>query len=311
MGMVVGTLEEGLDCVRWYAARGYYQLKIYNSVDPGWVPALAAEAHRLGMRVAGHVPAFTTADRMVEAGYDEVTHINQLMLGWLLQEGEDTRTPLRLTAMTRAVELDLESLPVRRTVELLQRRGASLDTTLVAFERLMLSRDGVVIAADQPYLDHTPPSYQRERRCRFVPETATSDHARYDSAFRRMLEVTSLLHAEGVKLWPGTDDGTGFTLHRELELYVDAGIPPAEVLAIATQECATHLGAGASSGSIERGKTASFVLLAGDPTEDIGAVRRVRATVHRGALYFPDEIYPALGVQPFCERPAVTGPLTR
>lgn len=94
-GILVSTEEEAVEAVRTYAARGdMHQIKIYNSTDPEWAPALIEEAHRLGLRVSGHIPAFTDADAMIAAGYDELTHINQLMLGWVLEEGEDTRTLL-------------------------------------------------------------------------------------------------------------------------------------------------------------------------------------------------------------------------
>src|SRR3546814_499185 len=98
-GELVETKEEALGQVRWYAARGYHQVKLYNSMTPEWAPDLVEEAHRLGLQVAGHVPAFSDADAMIEAGFDELTHINQVMLGWVLEEGEDTRTLLRLTAL--------------------------------------------------------------------------------------------------------------------------------------------------------------------------------------------------------------------
>ncbi len=100
-GIVVDSEAAALDAVRWYGARGYWQIKIYNSINPAWVPAMVQEAHRLGMRVAGHVPGVRHADAVIAAGYDELTHINQFMLGWVLEPGEDTRTLLRLTAMKR------------------------------------------------------------------------------------------------------------------------------------------------------------------------------------------------------------------
>jgi hypothetical protein len=58
-------------------------------------------------------------------------------------------------------------------------------------------------------------------------------------------------------------------------------------------------------GSIERGKLADFVLVAGDPTRDISAMRRPRMTVRGGVVYFPNEIYSALGIRPFTEPPTV------
>ncbi len=311
LGVIPETLAAALDAVRWYAERGYYQIKLYNSMNPDWVKPLTTEAHRLGLRAAGHIPAFTTPDRMMEDGYDEITHINQLMLGWLLDAGEDTRTPLRLTAMARARDLDLDAPKVRHTLELMQEHGVGLDTTAVIVERLMLSRAGRVLPADAPYLDHMPIGYQRYRKRTFVPATSDAELRQYEEAFANILATMALLRQSGIPLWPGTDDGTGFTLHRELELYVAAGMSPAEALRIATFDCAAHLGRGHSHGSIERGKRADLLLLEGDPTRDISAIRRIRMVMKDGDIYFPQDIYRELGIAPFAPPPPVTGPGTR
>src|SRR5262249_27724065 len=111
VGIVADTLPQALDAVRWYSDHAYFEIKIYNSIHPDWVKPIADEAHRLGMNVTGHVPAFVTPDQAIEDGYNTIAHINQLMLGWLLRPGEDTRTPLRLTGMERAADLSLTSAP--------------------------------------------------------------------------------------------------------------------------------------------------------------------------------------------------------
>ena len=108
-GETVSTLEEALAMVRWCASRDFHQAKFYNSMKPEWAETLVAEAHRLGLRVAGHVPAFSTANDMIEVGFDEITHANQLMLGWVLEDGEDTRTLFRFTAMKRFPALDAKT----------------------------------------------------------------------------------------------------------------------------------------------------------------------------------------------------------
>src|SRR5262249_54406444 len=154
------TLDEALNDVRWYADHGYWQIKIYNSMTPDWVKPIAAEAHRLGMRVTGHIPAFMTADRVLNDGYDELTHLNLLMLSWILGPA-DPRTPVRITAMAKAADLDLASDKVRATIDLMKAKNAPLDTTAVIIERLMLSRAGTVTEADKPYLDHMPIGYRR------------------------------------------------------------------------------------------------------------------------------------------------------
>jgi hypothetical protein len=242
---------------------------------------------------------------MIRAGYDEVAHINQLMLGWLIKPGEDTRTPLRLTAMARAADLDLRSAPVQATLRLMEAHKTALDTTAVILERLMLSRAGTVAEGDAAYLDHMPIGYQRYRKRSFVDFSSPGEDQRYRRAFDRLIETMRLLHARGIRLLPGTDDGTGFTVHRELELYVKAGMSPAEVLRTATFDMEEYLGRSHDLGSIERGKLADFFLVAGDPTRDISAVRRARLVMRGGVAYYPSEIYQAIGIKPFAAPPTL------
>jgi hypothetical protein len=308
LGFIPETIEEGLHDVHWYADRGYVQIKIYNSMNPEWVKPLSSEASKLGLRTVGHVPAFTTPDRMIEDGYNEITHINQLMLGWLTQPGEDTRTPLRLTAMSRAVDLDLAGAPVRHTIDLMRSHHVGLDTTAVIVERLMLSRAGQVAEGDAPYLDHMPIGYQRYRRRSFVNFKDDAEKARYERAFAKVLDVMALLHHEGIPLWPGTDDATGFTVHRELELYAKVGITPAEVLRIATLDCDRYLSRDQDYGSLERGKRADFFLIPGDPSESISAIRDIRLVMKDGVIYYPQEIYEAIGIKPFASPPPLRPP---
>jgi hypothetical protein len=306
-GLIPETLDEGLRDVHWYADRGYLQIKIYNSMNPEWVKPLAAQAHELGLRVVGHIPAFTSPDRMIEDGYDEVTHINQLMLGWLLAPGEDTRTPLRLTAMARAADLDLDSPKVRHTIELMKSHHTGLDTTAVILERLMLSRAGQIQEGDAPYLDHVPVGYQRYRKRTFVPFNSEEDKLRYTQAFAKLMQTLTLLHHEGIRLWPGTDDATGFTVHRELELYSKLGMSPSEVLRIATLDCDAYLSRDQKYGSLERGKRADLFLVSGDPTKDISAVRNIRLVMKDGVIYYPKELYESLAIKPFALPPPVIG----
>ena len=307
LGFIPDTLPEGLRDVHWYADRGYIQIKIYNSMAPDWVKPLAAEAHGLGLRVVGHVPAFATPDRMIEDGYDEITHVNQLMLGWLLSPEEDTRTPLRLTAMARAADLDLSSAKVQYTVDLMKAHHTGLDTTAVILERLMLSRAGQVQEGDAPYLDHMPIGYQRYRKRSFVNFKDPADELKYEKAFAKVLETLTMLHRQGIPLWPGTDDTTGFTVQRELELYAKLGMSPAEVLKIGTLDCDKYLKRDQAFGTLSRGKRADFFLVAGDPASNISAIRNVRMVVKAGVIYYPQELYSGLGIVPFASAPPLVG----
>ena len=91
----------------------------------------------------------------------------------------------------------------------------------------------------------------------------------YREAFPAMLRLLKALHDGGVTIIPGTDALAGYTLHRELELYVRAGIPAAEVLRMATLTSATVMGLNKDLGTIAPGKLADVILIDGDPTKNI------------------------------------------
>jgi hypothetical protein len=308
-GFIPETLPEALKYVDWYADHGYRQIKIYNSMTPDWVAPIAKLAHARGLRVSGHVPAFMSPDRAIRDGYDEINHLNQLALGWVLGPKDDTRTPLRLTALgERMHSLSLDDPKLRATLALMKEHRTALDPTLVIIERLMLSRAGRVNEGDQPYIEHVPIGYQRYRKRSFVDFKTPELDREYVDSFQRLMEILKLLHDEGIRLLPGTDDGTGFTVHRELELYVKAGIPAGDVLSMATLGCAQYLGHGDELGSIEPGKRADFLMIDGNPLEDMRAIRRAHLVMKDGTLYFPAELYSAVGITPFADAPQVKAP---
>ncbi|HEX7856814.1 MAG TPA: amidohydrolase family protein [Sphingobium sp.] len=311
-GYLVSDEAAALSAVRWYAEHGYWQIKLYNSVNPQWVPAIAKEAHSLGLRVAGHIPAFTTPDAMIDAGYDELVHANQLMLGWVLKPGEDTRTPLRLTAMSRFADLDLESAPVQNTLRKMQANSIAFEPTLAIMRRLVTNRTGKVEPADQWWFDHMPKPFSPGHYVTVMPgftimpiKTAKDD-ADYNAAAAKMIELVRMMNKRGIRIFPGSDDNNGFVIRRELELFVEAGMTPGEALRRATLDVATYLGGGSEWGSIERGRSADFFLIPGDPTADIKALHTVKMTVAQGRVYFPSEIYSALGIQPFTLPPKMS-----
>jgi hypothetical protein len=307
MGFVVDSQDKAIDAARWYAAHGYWQIKIYNSMNPAWVPALVAEAHRLGMRVAGHVPAFATADQMMEAGYDEMTHINQFMLQWVLTPTEDTRSLLRLTALKRLPALDLNSPRVQKSINMIVERKIAIDPTVGIHEQLLLNRDGQVPAGAVDYLDHMPIGYQRAAKKAWSDTSAPGDDQAYRGAFEKIVATVKMLNERGVFIVPGTDTGGSFTYHRELELLQRAGMTPAEILKRATYDMARYMGQDQRLGSIARGKLADFFLIPGDPTRDLKAIKTISMVVKDGTVYFPSEIYPRFGIKPFVAAPAVTG----
>ena len=305
-GILVDSQETAIDAVRWYGARDYWQIKIYNSMNPAWVPAMVKEAHLLGMRVAGHVPAFATADQMIEDGYDEMTHINQFMLQWVMTQGEDTRTLFRLTALKRFQNFDLDSPKVAHTMQLMVDGRKAIDPTLGIHENLLLNRDGQIPVGAVDYAGHLPIGARRDLMKAWISTSAPGDDAAYRAAWPKLLATTKMLHDKGIFIVFGTDTGGSFTYHRELQIYQEKGIMSApEILKRATYDCARYTGQDQRMGSIEKGKLADFFLIPGDPTKDIKAIKTIRMVVKDGTVYYPSEVYPRFGIAPFVEAPKV------
>lgn len=304
-GILVASEEEALAAVDKYDSLGFYGVKLYNSMNGDWAPAIVKKAHDQGLFVAGHVPAFSNANAMLRAGFDEMTHINQTMLGWVLEPEEDTRTLLRLTAMKRFPELDLNSDKVQKTMDLFVENKTAMDPTLAIHERLMLSRNGEVTLGALDYVDNMPPNEQRSLKVALAQIADDEEDKAYREAYDKIVETLKMMKDKGILIVPGTDLGGAFNLHRELELYTEQlGYTPAEVLKLASYDMAEYLGQD-SLGSIEEGKLADFFLVPGNPVEDIKAIKTIAMVSRGGTFYYPSDVYPAFGITPFTEKPEV------
>ncbi len=305
-GILVESEEEALAAVQTYADMGFYGIKLYNSMNGKWAPAIVKKAHALNMPVMGHVPAFSTANDMINAGFDELTHINQTMLGWVLEPGEDTRTLLRLTALQRLPDLDLNSAPVQKTLDLMVKNKVAMDPTLAIHELLLLSRNGETQAGVLDYIENMPASEQRDAKRAMASITDEKEDQAYRGAYDKIVATLKLMKARGILIVPGTDLGGAFTLHRELELYQQIGYTPAKLLKLGSYDMAQYLGQN-DRGAIAPGMIADFFLVPGDPTKDIKAIKKIALVSQGGVLYFPSEVYPEFGIKPFVEKPVVKG----
>jgi imidazolonepropionase-like amidohydrolase len=190
---------------------------------------------------------------------------------------------------------------------LMKEHGTVLDTTLATFEGNFTQRQGELNPSFAAVADHVPVAVRRgwlENSMNVTAQNAATYRASYD----KMVQFVGQLYRAGVPLEAGTDDIAGFTLHRELELYVRAGIPAAEALRIATWNGARFTGRLADLGSIEPRKRADLILVDGDPTQNISDIRRVSLVMKDGVVYFPAEVYEAVGVKRFVDPPPVSTP---
>ncbi|OJY94863.1 MAG: hypothetical protein BGP25_06705 [Lysobacterales bacterium 63-13] len=298
--VLVDNEKEALDAVKMYKETGHEQIKIYSSVKPELMPIIAKAAHEQGLRVSGHVPAFMTARQFVENGADEIQHVNMLFLNFMFDKVQDTRTPARFTAVAEhGAALDLSSPPVRDFIQLLKDRDIVVDPTVGTFEDMFLGRPGVPGPGFAAIVDRFPTTWQRQIRSGAGGlEMKPGQQALFRDSYQAMVNMVGVLHRSGVHIVAGTDNLAGMTLPRELELYVEAGIPPKDVLRIATSGSAEVMKRDGDYGRVAPGYVSDLILVDGDPTINMADIRKVRTTIRGDRLYDADALFRAVSIRP-------------
>lgn len=292
------TVREWIDR---YAAEGYSQIKLYSSLRRTLVPDAIAYAHEKGLRVSGHVPMGLSARQFIEMGADELQHINFAFLNFVAGENDDTRTRLRFSLVgDRGTDLDLTGKPVRDFIELLKSRNVVVDPTIATFEELYTAQPGMPPLTHAAFHERLPVSWQRRIRAGGgnLPAEDGAAIMRHRLAFDRMIALIGELHRSGITLVAGTDEAAGITIVRELELYVQAGIPPVEVLRIATHNAARAMNLHGDRGSLAPGHVADLILVDGDPSRIVSDLRRVHTIIRGDRIFDADSLNREIGIAP-------------
>lgn len=294
---VVSSEAEAIATVRRIKDAGLWGVKFYTSMDPKWIAPAAAEAHRLGLHVHGHVPATMKPSEAVAAGYDELTHLNFVVMESMPREVIDkANTRQRMEGPARFFkDVDLNGPLMTGFIADLARRRTLVDPTIVIFESFLTQDGGKPHPAYAPYMGIISPVVERSFFTAGgypLVEGYTRDD--YRKSYAKMVELVGRLHKAGVPILAGTD-GAGIELIRELEIYQQAGFTPAEALQSATILPARVVGADRRTGSIAIGKEADMVLVDGDPSRELGALRRVVTVVSDGYVMDADALRKAAG----------------
>jgi len=287
--VLADTPEQAAVLIGNYKAAGARQIKIYSSVKPDVVKAIAVDAHARGMTVTGHIPDGMTAIDGVNDGMDQINHIQYELPYFTQQPKSADGKPDR----TKPPTVDFDGPRAKELIAVLKAHHTVLDPTVALFETFLHTKP---LDQLEPGLDHVPAQLKEALDSPAAPaERAALTEARWQA----ILGTLRALHAAGIPIVAGTDQAIpGYSLHREIELYVDAGFTPLEALQSATIEAAKALGVEGEAGSIDVGKRGDVLLLDADPLADIHNTRKVWKTVAAGAVYEPGPLWKSVGFAP-------------
>jgi len=282
------TPEEAVATVHRYHDAGFQQMKIYSSVKTEIVAAIASEAHRLGMTVTGHIPRGMDAYQGVGAGMDQINHITYVYQVMRTLPPAGSPDSVRPT-------FDLQSAESGRAVAFLATHHTVVDPTIALYE-IFLHSENVPVSTFEPGVAKVAPELAGPLNHTGVP---VADSAAALARFEELLSVIGALHRAGVPIVAGTDQAVpGYSLHREMELYVKAGFTPMEAIQAATLVPARVMGLDGEVGTVTAGKRADLIVVEGNPLEDFSTLRKVWLVVAGGRRYQPAPMWEMVGFAP-------------
>ncbi len=269
--VLVRTEDEARRWVARYDSLGYKQIKVYNLVHPDLIPTIAAEAHKRGMRLSGHIPRGLTVPDAVQLGFDEVNHAAFLFSSFY-QDSLYVPTMRAYSAVATAVapNIDVDGPAMTQLIDVLKRHGTVVDGTFSVWITSAGTGIGQAVGAG-----------------------VSADAQKADANYMRLLKR---LYDAGIPLVAGTDNFGSSSYDTELELYEKAGIPAPTVLQIATIGAARVMKDDKDYGSLTAGKVADIIIVNGRPFDHISDVRKVETVVRAGRVYDAQEIRVATGL---------------
>lgn len=259
--VVVRDARHARQTVHDHVDNGATAIKIYFNLPLSQYGAVTDAAEQWGVPVTAHLE-LVDADDAIRAGLDGIEHVTSF--GTALAEPEEAQRFEEAVAEDYSARrdgrfrlwasIDLDAPRVQQVIELAAERQVVLVPTLAIFERRE-EDDGV-----------------------------EDDHV---EAFENMLRFVGMCHEAGVPIVVGSHTYAphadfGWAYQREMELLVDAGLSPAEVIVAATFANARYFGIEQRLGAVEAGNFADLVLVEGDPTQDVAAMYEVRGVMLNG-----------------------------
>jgi len=271
----IPTSEAARSAVQESKKDGYDMIKVYTLLGRDMYDAVIDEARKVNLKVVGHVPIAVGQEHVLESGQDEITHVEEY---WRFTRNYGDEVIAKFTAMTAKSEV-------------------WFSPTLTTYQDQMSDGEAVMNRPENRYLD---PLILDFWATRVLPasnnENANARRAQQIEVLGGfMRRLVKSMYDAGVPIMAGTDALNpaampGFSMHRELQLFVDVGIPNHEALRAATGRPAEFMEETEEWGTVAKGRRADLVLLNANPLDDINNTKKIEGVMVRGKWLAGDAI---------------------
>jgi len=271
------TKEEAIKAVDRYKQNGFVQIKIYSSVKPATVKYICDEAHKQGLTVTGHIPNGMTLQQGVDSGMNMVNHVQYVYT--IMKRNKDR-------------SIDFNDSTSVAAIKFIKDHNVVIDPTVGVFEMSFRSiNDDITVL--EPAFNTLPLPLQAMLKNTGQDSTGAK---KFKPLYESLVKIVKVMHDAGITIVAGTDQGfPGFSVPRELELYVQAGLTPADAIQTATITPAKVMNMDKYTGSIDEGKKADIIIVDGDPLKNIREIRNVTTVIQGEHVYDPGTLHKLVG----------------
>lgn len=266
-------------------AAGYDLLKLHPGLSRPVFDAIVEAANRVGIPFAGHVSAGVGLDAALGASQASIDHLDgyiEALAGFGAGFDPQESGFFGLGLVDR---IDLDRIPALAAAT---RDAGVWNVPTQSLMEHLLSPEDPADMARRPEMRYMPAAtvdqWVQRKRSMMVNPALTRDRAQaYIDARRRLILA---LQRAGAPLALGSDapqmwNVPGFSIHHELGMLVASGLTPFEALATGTRNAAAYFGAD-DWGTIAPGRSADFILVEGNPLDDVANVARRAGVMVRG-----------------------------
>ncbi len=294
-GNTIRTPEEAQEKVTAYALAGYDFLKIHPGIQLEVFDQLVKTAQQEKIPFAGHVPVDVGIVKALESGYATIDHIDGFLEGLVPPEKITDRNANGFFGYNFTPLADTTRIP--KLVALSKQKKVWVVPTQSLFERWFAptTADEMLAQPEMKYMPRATLQNWRERKIQATGDQSGFDNKTWEEFINIRNKLITEIQENGHGLLLGSDapqifNVPGFSIHREIQAMVRAGLSPLEILQSGTINVARYLDKEDRFGEIKAGLEADALLISNNPLEDIGALKEIQGVLVRGKWIPKEEI---------------------